>query len=46
MQASLRKRQPYGSAMPMQAWSRHLPLKVVADAFAFKENFIHRACIY
>ena len=30
---SWRKRQPYGSTMTIQVWSRHSPFKVVADAF-------------
>jgi hypothetical protein len=29
---SWRKRQPYGSTMTIQVWSRHSPFKVVADA--------------
>ena len=36
-----RKRQPYGSTMTTQAWSRHSPFKVVADAFFSKRAHIH-----
>ena len=39
---SWRKRQPYGSTMTIQVWSRHSPFKVVADAFILTTiNFVY-----
>ena len=38
---SWRKRQPYGSTMTIQVWSRHSPFKVVADAFICSTKNTH-----